>query len=291
MKTALVFGGTRFFGVNLVNELLKKGFQVTVATRQNSTIPFGDEVKKLKVDRFDKQSVITAVQNSKWDIVFDQICYNAQGAEITIEALKGKVGKYVFTSTMSVYDYGVDMTEDVFDPYTYEINHIPTDEISYQEGKRQAEAAFFQHASFPAVAVRIPIVLGEHDYTERLKLHIDKVKKQEQIYFPNLDVEMGFINQQEAGEFIAWTGTQDFVGPINACADGTISMGALMELIEKEIGKNAVLSKESTKDDHSPYGIEETWTISTDKAKGLGYTFTNLYQWLPNLIKTIANEK
>ncbi|MGX9135065.1 hypothetical protein ACWV26_11955 [Rummeliibacillus sp. JY-2-4R] len=40
MKTALVLGGTRFFGVKLVQCLLDNGVSVTVATRGNRNSPF-----------------------------------------------------------------------------------------------------------------------------------------------------------------------------------------------------------------------------------------------------------
>ncbi|MCM3603699.1 NAD-dependent epimerase/dehydratase family protein [Robertmurraya korlensis] len=82
MKTALVLGGTRFFGVNLVHELLNKGVKVTVATRQNSEIPFGNKVETLKVDRFDLDSLKEAVNGRTWDVVFDQICFNAEMREL-----------------------------------------------------------------------------------------------------------------------------------------------------------------------------------------------------------------
>src|SRR5690606_5057845 len=139
MKTALVFGGTRFFGVNLVEALLEKGIKVTVATRQNSGDPFGDKVERLKVDRFDKASVENAVKDKEWDVVFDQLCFSSNDAEIIAQALVGKMKRYVFTSTLSVYDYVVNMDEEVFDPYSYELKMVDRHEVSYQEGKRQAE--------------------------------------------------------------------------------------------------------------------------------------------------------
>lgn len=285
MKTALVFGGTRFFGVNLVEALLEKGIKVTVATRQNSGDPFGDKVERLKVDRFDKASVENAVKDKEWDVVFDQLCFSSNDAEIIAQALVGKMKRYVFTSTLSVYDYGVNMDEEVFDPYSYELKMVDRQEVSYQEGKRQAEAYFFQKSTVPVVAMRIPIVLGEHDYTERLLHYVNSAKEGKQVYFPNLEAEMCFVHQKEAGEFLTWVADIDFTGPINVCANGFITMGELVKLISDKTGHELAVTSEQLE---SPYAITETWTLSNKRAENHGFQFTNLQDWLPGLITYLA---
>lgn len=285
MKTALVFGGTRFFGVNLIDSLLAKGVHVTVATRQNSEDSFGDKVERLKVDRFDEASVKNAVDGREWDVVFDQLCFSSEDAEIIANTLTGKMKRYVFTSTLSVYDYGEEMAEEVFDPYSYEVKMVNRQEVSYQEGKRQAEAYFFQKATFPVVAMRIPIVLGEEDYTERLLHYVKSSKEGKSVYFPNPEAKMCFVHQREAGEFLSWVAEVDFTGPINVCANGYISMEALMRLIEAKTGKSIIITDDKLE---SPYAITETWTLSNEKATKLGYQFTNLQEWLPGLIEYLA---
>ena len=40
----LVSGGTRFFGIHMVNELLTAGHDVTIATRGKASDSFGDKV-------------------------------------------------------------------------------------------------------------------------------------------------------------------------------------------------------------------------------------------------------
>ncbi|RSK26650.1 NAD-dependent epimerase/dehydratase family protein [Bacillus sp. HMF5848] len=290
MKTALVFGGTRFFGKDLVEKLVKEGVKVTVATRQNSTLPFtSEQIETIKVDRFNKDSILEVVKGREWDVVFDQICYNGEQAAITVDALKGKIKRYVFTSTLSVYGYGNHLLESAFDPYTYDLKAIkPGSELTYQQGKQQAEAVFFQQASFPVVAMRIPIVLGPDDYTERLQLHIDKIKNEQPIGFPNIEADMNFIHQEEAGNFLVWCGFQDFTGPINACANGSLRLKELISMIEHVTDKKAILPEDFSGDIHSPYGIENNWTMSTKKAQKLGYNFSNLTDWLPNLIRKQA---
>lgn len=285
MKTALVFGGTRFFGRNLVEALLSKGVEVTVATRQSSPDPFGDRVKRIKVDRFDGEALKEALAGKSWDIAFDQLCYTSIDAEIMSQALEGKIKRYVFTSSGAVYDRGPDLNETAFDPYTYALKMVKADEVSYGEGKRQAEAYYFQKGVFPVVALRIPIVLGMDDYTERLLHYIKAIHHGESVYFVDPSVEMRFIHQKEAGDFLAWIGDSDYEGPINACATGVISMESLMHQIGDLLNKEVIITTEEEKE--SPYGVYMTRYLNTDKAAGMGFSFTALQDWLPQLIRDV----
>ncbi|TRZ38955.1 NAD-dependent epimerase/dehydratase family protein [Niallia circulans] len=288
MKNALVIGGTRFFGVHLVESLLERGMEVTVATRGKTADSFGDRVKRIAFDRSDLANFKAAFQDTKWDVIYDQICYSAHDAVDAIEVFNGKTDKYILTSTLSVYDSSSELLkEEDFNPYIYPIEVKPTKDVTYKEGKRQAEAVFFQKAPFKTAAVRIPIVVGVNDYTQRLKFHTDKVASGREIYFPNLNAAMGFVDEKEAGHFIAWTGVEGVEGPVNACADGIITIAELLELIEKSAGKTAQLAIEKNEENASPYGIESFWAMSNDKAKSLGFHFSNLYEWLPRLIKDL----
>ncbi len=286
MKTALVLGGTRFFGTNLVEELLAKKVQVTIANRGQREDSFGDRVERIKLDRVEKQSIIEATRGRKWDVVFDQICYSSHGALVAVDAFQNSTDHYVLTSTLSVYGSSKEhFYEEDFDPYTYPISYARKENISYQEGKRQAEAVLFQKAPFSVTAVRIPIVLGDNDYTNRLRFHIDKVMHQEEIGFPDIDAQLNFISREEAGAFLAWCGEQKLKGPINACSNGAISLKELMSLIEAETNQQAKITKRVTDENASPYGLDHSWTMSNEKASFWGYEFSDVREWLPPLIK------
>lgn len=293
MGKVLVLGGTRFFGVQLVDTLLKQGFDVTIASRGNVEDPFGDKVSRVKVDRLDVGDMQKNFVDTEWDIVFDQICYSSQEAIDTIDVFTEKTKKYVFTSSKSVYEsVGGDkgFTEEDFNPFEYKLNVGPKENFSYAEGKRQAETAFFQRASFPVVAVRFPIVIGLNDYTERLNYYIRKVRDQEDVHFVNLDAAMDYISEEEAGDFLAWIGQSDFEGPINATSNGHVKMGELLEYIEEKVGKSAKVVATTEEESGSPYNISETWLISNVKAKSLGYEFKELKEYLPGLISdALAN--
>ncbi len=56
----LVVGGTRFFGISMVEQLIAAGHDVTIATRGKAANPFSDKTKQIIMDRSDYDSVKSA---------------------------------------------------------------------------------------------------------------------------------------------------------------------------------------------------------------------------------------
>ncbi len=292
MRRVLVFGGTRYFGKRLIERLIENGDQVTMVTRGNSADDFGDKVRRQRVDRSCHQDMERAFSSGDvWDVVYDNVCYTAKDAQIAIDLFAGKASKWVFTSSMSVYDWKDRLVESDFDPYHYVFDPQGA-EVGYGEAKRQAEAVFFQNALFPVSAVRFPIVLGEDDYTRRLHFHVEHVSRKQAIGFLAPDASISFINSAEAAEFLFELGQNlDTVGPINACSNGTISLRNLISLIENSTGEVAMIEKMTADEHASPFGIEADWTLNNEKARALGFQFRTLDDWLPQLIKHISQEE
>lgn len=289
MKKILVLGGTRFFGKKLVERLILAGHEVTIVTRGKSEVPFESQVTHIKVDRLDEDAFRGALEG-QWDLVYDNICYSPNEAKVLCDILKGKTKKLIFTSTLSTYEIdGSVKQEEDFNPFDYDIKMGDQKEFSYGEGKRQAEAVFFKYASFPVVAVRFPIVMGEDDYTRRLHFHTEKVKKGESMAFINLDAKMSFILADEAAEFLEWAGFSDIEGPFNATAKGSISLRDLLSLVEQATGKQAIITlEEDDTVEKSPYAIPNDWYMTPEKAEKAGFEFSELSSWLPDLVEKIA---
>lgn len=289
MKNILVFGGTRFFGKKLVKLLLEEGHDVTIATRGKTPHSFGDKVKQIVVDRTNKEMLAQTFSNTYWDIVYDNICYSPNEAEAVCEIFNGKTKKYVFTSTMSTYsELGADLKETDFNPYEYSILLGDSDGFSYGEGKRQAEAVFFQKAEFPVVAVRFPIVLGEDDYTKRLHFHVDRVAQGKVIGFLNMDARMSYILSDDAAAFLQFAGFSNIVGPYNSTSTGTYSMKELIELIEQAVKKKAKISLLGDEESRSPFAVPKDWYMSQAKSVEAGFSCRPLHSWLPSLIETLS---
>ncbi|MFE8702673.1 NAD-dependent epimerase/dehydratase family protein [Cytobacillus sp. FJAT-54145] len=288
MDNVLILGGTQFFGKRLVEKLLKQGKSVTIATRGKTKDPFGDRVQRLIIDREDKESIINETEGKNWDVVYDQTCYSPQEARDAAEALKEKVKRYIFTSTMAVYDYGTNNVEENFNPYEYQITYKGRRDYpgyeGYKEAKRASEAHLFQETNFEVVAIRFPIVIGKDDYTNRLKLHVEKVMGNEPIGIPNEEARYSFILSHEAASFLYEMGLSNFTGPVNPGCDGDISMGELMRKIEGITELKAKITNELTPENASPYALPGSWSINTNKVKELGYSFSDLHQTLDELI-------
>ena len=288
----LVLGGTRLFGKKLVELCLQNGHNVTILTRGQSGNPFGTKVNQLIVNRDDADSLSQALSSTTWDIVYDNICYSPNEALKICEILEGKTKKLVFTSTLSTYDIdGTVKTEEDFNPFNYEVRMGNREDFSYGEGKRLAEAVLFKEATFPVVAVRFPIVMGVNDYTRRLHFHVERILQEQPISLPNIEAKMSFITDDEAAAFLYFAGITSIEGPYNATAAGAISLKDLLGLIEDATGKHAKISLVGGNEkSQSPYGVPADWYMSTAKAEAAGFTFSQLHDWLPTLVKTLVKE-
>jgi nucleoside-diphosphate-sugar epimerase len=285
-KKVLVLGGTRYFGRHLIEDLLAKDYDVTVASRGNVTTPFSKPVNFVTADRKKLEDLKSLATLGPFDIIFDQVCMTGLDAEIAVTAFSNHCKRYIFTSTGSVYDFTNDhvLIESDFDPKNYAEN--PNNPNTYQEDKRKAEAVFSLQSNFPVAMVRFPIVLGMDDYTERLKFHVLKILNQEEIFIPRLVTKMAFISSDEAGKFLSFLGEQTFTGPVNAASTDATTLSALIQQIENATGKKAKFANIETSLNASPFGSELDFNLGNSKASGLGFKFKKLNDYLPNLIET-----
>ncbi len=136
---------------------LQNSHDVTILTRGQSGNPFGSQVHQLIADRDDEHTLVQALSNTTWDIVYDNICYSPKDAQKIIEILEGKTTKLIFTSTLATYEAdGIVKTEADFNPYNYEIRMGNRQDFTYSEGKRQAEAVLFKKSFVPCCDSAFP---------------------------------------------------------------------------------------------------------------------------------------
>ncbi len=279
----LVFGGTRFFGVCLVEKLLERGHKVTIATRGLTPDPFGDRVKRLVVDRGNEEGLASVFKEKEYDCICDNICYASKDVKRLLDVARCK--RYILTSTMSVYPaqvWGTDMKEEKFNPLLYPLKWYERRDALYDETKRQAEAALFQvYADRNAAAVRFPYVIGREDYTKRLQFYVEHVLEQRPMYIDNLQDQMSFIPAEEAGGFLAWMVENQETGCFNAASDGTVSVAEILSYVEKKSAKKAVLDQDGEK---APYNGTDAYSINTQKAQKAGFHFRCLNDFLPELL-------
>jgi len=125
-KNILVIGGTRFFGKLLVQRLVRAGHQVTIASRAYAPDPFGAHITRVRVDRRNEQAMQTAFGDKHFDIVYDQMCHSPLDAAISSRVFKGKVGRYIMTSTVDVYR-ALEPQSQAFDEESLHVDAQPID--------------------------------------------------------------------------------------------------------------------------------------------------------------------
>ena len=276
----LVIGGTRFFGIHMVNELLAKGHNVTIATRGNRSDVFGNRVNRIIIERTNEQSMKT-LSSSHYDVVIDKIAYCSNDIKYGMETVH--CDKYIHMSSTAVYEpKHMNTVESDFDGVSKELVWCDRTDFSYGEIKRQAECALWQkYRDRNWIAVRYPFVVGKDDYTKRLAFYVEHTMKSIPMDIDNLNSQMGFIRSDEAGKFMAFLVEQDIRGAINGSSEGTISVREIIEYVEKQTGTKAVVDKTGAK---APYNGESEYSINTEKAGALGFRFSVLQDWIYKLL-------
>lgn len=277
----LILGGTRYIGVHLVKNLIKDGHNVTIATRGIAADDFGKAVNRVIIERTDPDSINKRLSKIHYDVIYDNIAYSSNDVKYLLDYVD--TNRYIMTSTLSVYsDFHKGITENEFDPMNHKLVWCSRQDFLYDEIKRQAESALFQiYSHVPSVAVRFPFIIGEDDYTKRLFFYVENIIKENPINIDNLDEEIGFISSDEAGKFLAWLIDKDFKGVINAGSVGSISIREMVDYVEKKTDKKAIITLDGLA---APFNSVPDFSINTNKAEEIGYDFTNLKDWIFDLL-------
>jgi nucleoside-diphosphate-sugar epimerase len=173
----LVIGGNRFVGRALAFRLLARGDEVTLLNRGTLEDPFGDRVKRIRVDRTSREFG-RALGRCSFDAAVDFAGFTAEDTLGVVDNLRERVGHYVFVSTGQVYlvrqgcpspaseaDFEGPLMPEPLDP-------SDRAQWDYGMGKRAAEAVLeeaWYSRRFPGTRIRIPMVNGERDHFRRIE--------------------------------------------------------------------------------------------------------------------------
>lgn len=300
----LFIGGTRFFGKHIIHNLLSKDIDVTVLNRGNNSDNFGNKIKRLIADRRDYNQLQSALADSKFDIVIDQVCYSPLDAQISAKLFKGRIGRYLMTSSIAVYHelrFLPDLVlplphylkEERLDLSNYPYNFdLPwnqpdffEDSTNYIEGKRQAETILLHHQDgFPATTIRLAHVLSGHDdFTERFPPLINKIKQGEPIVIHENPQKSSFITRNDAAKFFPWLVDQSIEGPINAASFEQLSVQDLCLELGKIMNKEPIFMP-SNDGPHVSYSYKDEFSMSTQKARDAGFQFAPLHGGLKEIV-------
>lgn len=186
-KKILVLGGTLFVGRVLVETLLlhEDKYEVTLFNRGKTNPNLFPNVRRLVGNR--ENNEIAALGKESWDAVIDVSGYYPLSLEKLVALLKGKVGRYIFVSTASVYK--IEESEDKIMDENFatetctEAQKRDMTMATYGKRKVACEQVLLR-SGIDALIVRPAVIYGRYDPYDRHYYWLYRAKHSEQILLP-----------------------------------------------------------------------------------------------------------
>jgi nucleoside-diphosphate-sugar epimerase len=100
----LIIGGTGLISVSITKFLIERGNDVTLFNRGKSCLSTHPGTKVIHGDRTDYPTFeAQIVEAGKFDVVVDMVGYQPEDGESAVRAFGGRVGHFIFCSTVDVY--------------------------------------------------------------------------------------------------------------------------------------------------------------------------------------------
>jgi 2'-hydroxyisoflavone reductase len=160
----LILGGTMFLGRHAVDAALAAGHEVTIFTRGQTNPELFPEVEHLQGDR---DGDLGALEGRRWDGVVDTSGYVPRILRASAELLRDAVDRYVFVSSISVYD---DFSRPIDESTPLaQLDDPATEEIEEHYGalKAACEAVIEEVYGERGANVRAGLIVGPYDPTDR----------------------------------------------------------------------------------------------------------------------------
>jgi len=176
----LVVGGTGFLGGAIVDALAAEGHAVSILSRGGTARDVPAGVEAIRGDRHED---LSALADREFDWAFDTCAYAPDAVEHLLDALGPELRRYVLISSISAYgDFskpGLTEAEPVPDATDADIAvaadiasedraSAPAYGASYGPLKRACERAADARSGERATALRVGLLVGAGDYTDRL---------------------------------------------------------------------------------------------------------------------------
>jgi nucleoside-diphosphate-sugar epimerase len=163
MARIVIIGGSGHVGTYLVPALVERGHDVVNVSRGTAAPyrphPAWKAIEHVHVDRTAEESRGTfgsRIAALDADIVIDMLSFELDGTQQLVEALRGKIGHYLFCSSIWVYGHTVSVPSTELDPPnaidTYGVNKAKIEGWLLQQARRNG---------FPATCFRPGHIVGE----------------------------------------------------------------------------------------------------------------------------------
>jgi 2'-hydroxyisoflavone reductase len=234
----LVLGGTRFLGRHLVEHALERGHELTLFNRGQTNPELFPEAEKIRGDRAHD---LGALKGREWDAAVDVATFLPRVVRLAVEALRGRVGRYVYVSSISAYaDQSVPPVEGapaalLEDPDTEDPEHYGALKAACE---RTVEEAFGDRA----LIVRSGLIVGPHDPTDRFTYWPRRVAEGGRVLAPAPpEAPVQFVDVRDLGAWIVNAAARGLGGVYNATGK-PITFGRLLEECRRVTGSDAEIA-------------------------------------------------
>lgn len=177
----LVIGGTGYIGTHAVEELVRRGHEVTVFARGQTPPRLPAEALFIKGNRHHPEDLQT-LQQHRFDAVVDINAYTREETQAVINTFDGRVSRFVHLSTFSVCQRTSPLPFTESDPLVTDPSH------SYGYNKAECERALrWAHTrnGFPFVSLRPVVVFGPRDDKSRENYYLKRMIAGDPIIVPD----------------------------------------------------------------------------------------------------------
>jgi 2'-hydroxyisoflavone reductase len=235
----LVLGGTQFVGRALVEAALAAGDDVTLFHRGRTNAGLFPEATHALGDR---DGGLDALATGEWDACLDVSGYTPGPVRASAELLAGRVGRYTFISTISVYaDLAAPRDEDapratLPDPGS---GGDAAGWQTYGALKALGEDAVRETLGDAATVVRPGYVVGPHDHTGRFTWWVHRAAHGGEMLVPE-GMARGFqaIDARDLAAFVLGVTRAGLPGPLNAT--GPVPPITLLDVLRETAAQTGV---------------------------------------------------
>lgn len=237
----LVLGGSRFVGRHIVEALLARGDQVTVFHRGESVLPqWASPFERLLGDR---RGDLRALAHGSWDVVVDTCGYIPSEVRSSAQCLKGRVGHYVYISSVSAYADATQPNDE-----TSALGHLEDENTEVVDGRTYGplkalceQVLLREWEAERCTIIRPGLVVGPHDPTQRFTWWPARVsisQPGESIPVPgHPDDPVQFIDARDLAAFVVLLSASGQAGVFNAVTpSGQVTFGALLQACAEAAG-------------------------------------------------------
>jgi 2'-hydroxyisoflavone reductase len=238
-ETMLVLGGTAFVGRHAVEAALARGYEVTLFTRGQTNPDLFPEAEHVRGDR---DGGLDALAGRRWDVVLDSSGYAPRVVRQSTELLAGRVGSYLFVSTLAVYAdmtlKGLNEESDLAPP-----PDPPDDESMMNYGALKVLCEQEVARAFPdrSASFRAHLVVGPHDNSVQLPSLLERIAAGGEIVAPGEPGQaVQWIDARDLAEFMLTAYEHGPTGAFNV-AHAPMAIGDVLECAVQVVGSDARL--------------------------------------------------